>query len=322
MLKKLLSMALVAILMLTVVAVAVSAEEGPNVVDAGEGNLIYFEPPAEWGSEFKIMYCHAWVIGGDALSAWRSNAQRCKKESDGTYSYDVSGWDLGANIALMFHTDLGQQTYDLNFTADCIGDTVYIRNFEEDTMQSPVDSEKTALVARWRNNGDTVHPVIQISSLYDLFDPDNTGLLPQQWPEGTTDEHLEKWGWKFSEDKKSIVPISEPDDTTAPTDKEDETTLPEQPATDPLVVTTDPQQADTTAALDTTAAAVSTTSSVQTTTGTSRKQTSVVSTNAKSSTSGGTGTVKTGSEQASVTVLVILLAATAAMWAIRRKIES
>jgi len=219
MLKRILSMALAAVLMLGVAVMAVSAEEDPEIVDVGEnveiagvgeGNLIYFEPPAEWGTNYKAVYCHAWEIAGDPFETWRSGKERCTKVDDNTYSYDTSSWDLGVEIAIMFHTDIGQQTYDLNFTAACIDDTAYIRNFAEDEMESPVDSTKTALIARWRNNGDSVHPVIQISSLGEVFDPDNTGLDPQQCQQ--TDKGLAKLdelGFEIKDGKVVKKPVEE-----------------------------------------------------------------------------------------------------------------
>jgi len=95
---------------------------------------------------------------------------------------------------------------------------------------------------------------------------------------------------------------------------EPETTVP------PTTVATTPV-ADTTAAPATTTSAVTTTASVQSTTTVSSKDQATTSPNAKSSTSGGTNTVKTGSEQIAITLLLILLAATVVMGAVRKKME-
>ena len=59
------------------------------------------------------------------------------------------GIESGVKYAVIFSDNLGDQTYDLYFTSECIGDTV---ECGENTRDNPIDAQKKCLVANWVNN--------------------------------------------------------------------------------------------------------------------------------------------------------------------------
>lgn len=184
MFKKVLSLALAAMLLLSVGVVGAFAAETDVETTAASGK-VYFEVPADW-KNFTTIFCHIWEVEGESFYSWQAKKEKCKDEGNGKWSYDLStldgsttvtgGMQSGKSYAIIFSNNNGLQTYDLNMGPDCAGDTVYTG----ETLRNPVDSEKTCLVARWRANGSKYHPVVQYDSLGDLFDPDNTGAEVQQ----------------------------------------------------------------------------------------------------------------------------------------------
>ncbi|MGN1126891.1 MAG: hypothetical protein ACI4RI_05565, partial [Ruminococcus sp.] len=61
----------------------------------------------------------------------------------------TGGISEGIKYAVIFSDNLGDQTYDLYFTSECIGDTV---ECGENTRDNPIDAQKKCLVANWVNN--------------------------------------------------------------------------------------------------------------------------------------------------------------------------
>lgn len=185
MIRKSLAILLAAILMLSIGVVGVSAAED-EIAETGTSGKVYFQVPSDW-SNVSTIFCHVWRIGGDPFFSWQAKKEKCKDEGNGLWSYDLSTLDSSTTVtggiqndgqfppyAIIFSANTGMQTYDLELNLACAGDTVVAG----ETLRSPVDSEKTCLVARWKNNGGTYHPIIQIDSLGELFDPDNTGKDP------------------------------------------------------------------------------------------------------------------------------------------------
>lgn len=122
---KILSFALVMILMLGTCVISASADASAS----DSSTLICFEVPADWKDCDKI-YCHIWEYGGDALAEKTCDKELCKKVSDGLYSFDSSAVGTlkdGVYYCLSFINDKGNFTYDLLFTTECLGHTVFCR---------------------------------------------------------------------------------------------------------------------------------------------------------------------------------------------------
>lgn len=131
-----------------------------------DSDHIYFEVPTEGGVAwrgFNMVYCHMWSKDGGEIYPWQSKAERCEELGNGYWSYDISAidFDPNAEYALIFSNENGMQTYNLNITSSCKGDIVYC---EGETTTNPVDGEKSCAVARWKNNGDKVHPAVELDS--------------------------------------------------------------------------------------------------------------------------------------------------------------
>ncbi|MDR0913916.1 MAG: hypothetical protein LBM65_01940 [Oscillospiraceae bacterium] len=174
--KKTLSVLLAALILLSCCFV------GTFSATAAEKGKIYFKLPADW-TNTKAVFCHIWEQGGDGFFTWQSKNEVCTNEGDGLWSYDISlldnqlatlegGFDSTKTYAVIFCSNIGFQTYDLNLVADCIGDTAQC---DGSKVENPVDSAKTCFVARWKTNAKTVHPVVQKNSSGVEIDPDNVG---------------------------------------------------------------------------------------------------------------------------------------------------
>lgn len=140
----------------------------PLTVSAAETTdpqYIYFEVPSgsvAWNG-FSVVYCHMWSKDGGELYPWQSKNEKCEDLNNGCWRYDLSGIDFDpeGEYSLIFSTETGMQTYNLNVTSVCRGDIAYC---DGDTCVNPVDGEKSCAVARWRNNGEKVHPAIEVDS--------------------------------------------------------------------------------------------------------------------------------------------------------------
>lgn len=174
MFKKLVSLMVAAIMIASCAVVAASAADTSDVdaaadvisSDAGAdttsetadaSNTITFEQPKDW-KNVKKMSAHIWMAiddGSVEWLAWGKKAEQMKDNGDGTWSYDVSKLpgkieaSKGAAYAVIFYADTGMQTYNLIMSADCIGDTAYATG---EKVENPEDSQKTAIIAKWKNN--------------------------------------------------------------------------------------------------------------------------------------------------------------------------
>ena len=147
---------------------------------------IYFEIPTDgstaWNN-FSMVYCHMWSKSGGDIYGWQDKAERCEDMGNGYWRYglrDIS-FDEDGEYSLIFSNENGMQTYNLNITSSCMGDIVYCSG---DVCPNPVDGEKSCAVARWRNNGDKVHPAIETDSTGSILNPD----------EADADDIETKWG--------------------------------------------------------------------------------------------------------------------------------
>ena len=183
MFKKVLSIALAIIMMLSVAMIGVSAAQveiadesadAPAEVGAdagaetGAGNTISFDANSTGWGGFKWIGFHIWHADADntAIYDWSTKAQR-GKDADGdgiwTYDLDAAGITIDGQYLVIFYTDTGAQTYNLLFDSSCIGDTASCNGTE---IENPVDSNKSTLAAYWGNADASVNgPQLAITSI-------------------------------------------------------------------------------------------------------------------------------------------------------------
>lgn len=141
----------------------VGADAGSDSV--GAGNTLSFDVNSAGWKNYKKIFCHIWVYGGDELNPWQSKKELCKDNGDGTFTYDLSKVTIesGTLYAVIFSADTGMQTYDLLFDSTCSGDTAYC---DGTTYENPVDSTKTGQAAFWKNQDkNKFGPVKQVTSI-------------------------------------------------------------------------------------------------------------------------------------------------------------
>lgn len=209
--KKVMSVLLVAVMVVSMVCVAgISAS-------AFGGGKIYVELPEAWAKSAKAVYCHVWKNGGDELYAWQTKSEKMTEEGGNKWSYEIPAGDWNMVI---FSTSTGVQTYDLTFGDECIGDTAYVT---DEMIENPVDSNKSTNAARWRNNGSKYGPHFAITSIGNVVgEMLATGEDPQavldafiaNYPDYATDE-------KIAELKKTLK-IDSGDTSSKSDDKKNE----------------------------------------------------------------------------------------------------
>lgn len=179
MFKRLMSLMLALVMLMSVAIVAASAAEtdvagnsadvnaetgaDANVetgADAGAetaaANVLNFDPAnAGWGSNYSKVFCHVWEYGKDPFYVWQSKGQACTdKDGDGIWTYDLDAKKItiepGKLYAVIFCNDNSQQTYDLLFDSSCIGGTAYCENPDK-KYENAVDSNKMSVVAYWKD---------------------------------------------------------------------------------------------------------------------------------------------------------------------------
>lgn len=162
--KQILSLCLVLLLALSTMAVAVSAED----FTPAEEPVILFEVPEDW-TTYNNIYCHIWEYGAtEPFANWQSKKEKCTKESEGLYSYDITAkttytLEEGTMYCVIFSANTGMQTYDLFFSTECFGDTAYC---DGRMYENPADSNKTAQAAFWKHQDPlTYGPIYQITSI-------------------------------------------------------------------------------------------------------------------------------------------------------------
>lgn len=136
--------------------------------EVGAGNVLNFDTASAGWKNFKKVYCHIYLYGGDALADWQTKKEACSDDdNDGVWTYDLSkkGFTLesGKLYAVIFSNDLAAQTYDLLFDTSCFGKTAYC---DGTTYENPVDSNKTGLAAFWKGVDKTKFgPLKQVTSI-------------------------------------------------------------------------------------------------------------------------------------------------------------
>ena len=159
MIKRIISIALILVIVVSLSVVAVSAQETEK---------IYFEVPESW-TNYSRVFCHIWEYDCDILSAWQSKKQICTQVKDNLYEYDtakVGGLKKGVYYGVIFSVDIGLQTFDLVMSAECLGLTAYCT---DEIYVSPQDIAKTALPAFWRGVDPSQYgPVLHVTTYGDV----------------------------------------------------------------------------------------------------------------------------------------------------------
>ena len=130
-----------------------------EVADTAAANTFNFDANSAGWNNFKKVFCHVWVYGGDSFYAWQAKGEACTdKDGDGVWTYDLDAksvtLEAGTLYAVIFSNENGMQTYNLLAGTDCIGDTAFC---DGTTYENPEDSSKTAQAAFWKGQDATVY---------------------------------------------------------------------------------------------------------------------------------------------------------------------
>ena len=194
MFKKILSLAIVAMMLMSLIAVGASAaqvevaEEAAaaddvasqgaeaEVAATGEG-LVYFDAAsAGWESASSILFYISDIEEGE-LAAWGSKKKLGGTKGDNNiWSFDAEGLGVqsGHQYIIIFNNyDTNGETYQLLMDTSCFGDTAKANPSK--MIENPVDSNKSSMEARWTNS--SLGPRLQISSIGNIVGetiPSNT----------------------------------------------------------------------------------------------------------------------------------------------------
>lgn len=209
--KKVLSVLLVAVIVVSMVCVAgISAS-------AFGGGKVYVELPDTWAKSAKAVYCHIWKNGGGELYAWQNKKEKMTEEGGNKWSYEIpkGDWDM-----IIFSTSTGVQTYDLTFGEECIGDTAYVT---DEMIENPVDSNKQTNAARWRNNGDKYGPHFAITSIGNVVGEE---LAPGENPQAVLDAFIANYPDYATDEKvaelKKTLKLDTGDNSSSANEKKDD----------------------------------------------------------------------------------------------------
>ena len=130
-----------------------------EVADTAAANTFNFDANSAGWNNFKKVFCHVWVYGGDSFYAWQAKGEACTdKDGDGIWTYDLDAksvtLEAGTLYAVIFSNENGMQTYNLLAGTDCIGDTAFC---DGTTYENPEDSSKTAQAAFWKGQDSAVY---------------------------------------------------------------------------------------------------------------------------------------------------------------------
>lgn len=149
------------------------------------GTITFEIPDDQFKAANKAVYAHYWNNESGDGPAWQSKEE--KMDWDGsadtaTFEIPEGDWDL-----IIISGDSGWQTYDTVMTAACIGDTIFATG---ETMQNPVDSSKTAIISKWKDNSN-LGPHKVISSLGEIL---GTSLIEGETEQDMYDVFVKNYG--------------------------------------------------------------------------------------------------------------------------------
>ena len=129
---------------------AVGADDGSESTSAG--SKIYFDAASSGWKTYKKIYLYLYDHNNGEMITWGSKKGMMTDEGNNTWSYDLA--DKGFNLdssnsyGCIFTADWGMQTCDLFLGSACIGDTAYCTGT---TVENNVDSNKSSFVVKWKN---------------------------------------------------------------------------------------------------------------------------------------------------------------------------
>lgn len=176
MFKKIVSIAIAAMMVASTAAIAVSAAEtdsaavaaaedsaavaapdGDSVgAESGDaavgGNSISFQVDRNLWKNFKKVYCYLYEHGGDEIIVWGSNKGAMTDAGNDTFTFDFDAKGItiesGKQYGVIFSGDWGVQTCDIIFDSSVMGDTAYLTG---DQVENNVDSNKKSYYVKWKN---------------------------------------------------------------------------------------------------------------------------------------------------------------------------
>lgn len=183
MFKKILSLAIVAMLLMSLIAVGVSAaqvevaeEAAPaedvaaqgaeaDVAATGAGVIKFDAASAGWTDAKGINFYIFDPESGTPLNGWSWGSKKfggTKDENSDIWSYDAeaNGVEAGKQYCIIFQNTGAGQTYDLVMDSSCYGDTASCTGKD---IENPVDSNQTAKEAKWANS--SLGPKFAITSI-------------------------------------------------------------------------------------------------------------------------------------------------------------
>lgn len=119
------------------------------------GKCLNFDASTTGWNDFGKIGFYMAEVGGDEWKPWGSKALFASEEtSSGVWSFDpeANGYPIesGKQYYVIFvNQNSGGQTANLLFDSSCLGDTAYC---DGSTQENDVDSNKSSLVARWKNS--------------------------------------------------------------------------------------------------------------------------------------------------------------------------
>ena len=143
-----------------------SGGHDPSDIPTGKSKMLnFYVPTSEWHDFEKIGF-YIYEIGGEEFIPWGSKRMFNSEEtSPGVWSFDLGNAgivleDSKAYSIIFVNKETMAQTAPLLLDSSCMGDTAYCDGTRQ---ENEVDSNKTSLVARWKNS--SLGPVKCITSI-------------------------------------------------------------------------------------------------------------------------------------------------------------
>lgn len=129
---------------------SVGAEDGSEATSAG--SKIYFDASSSGWKTYKAIYLYLYDHNNGEIITWGSKKGKMTDEGNNKWSYDLDAkgisFDSSNAYGCIFTADWGMQTCDLIIGSPCIGDTAVCTG---ETVENNVDSNKTSYVVKWTN---------------------------------------------------------------------------------------------------------------------------------------------------------------------------
>lgn len=182
MFKKILSLAIVAMLLMSLIVVGASAAQvevadeaaaaddvasqgaEADVAATGAGVIKFDAASAGWSGASGINFYIFDPESGEPLNGWSWGSKKFggTKGDNDVWSFDAeaNGVESGKQYCIIFQNTGAGQTYDLMMDSSCYGDTASCTGKD---IENPVDSNQTAKEAKWANS--SLGPKFAITSI-------------------------------------------------------------------------------------------------------------------------------------------------------------